>query len=182
MTKRKILYGYKIKDGELRIYEDEAVVVRRGFTTYLTGLSYQRLADSLNADHIPFCQEAPIWNKHKVKRMLEDPRYTGSDGYPQIVDAETFQQVQAKILGKNMCLAEDPGDFPLTVDLSVLFLDLLFGFQDVQRLLDCCGGVLVDLHHLAHSSLTKTHRVGQLLSGINRRKRFRQCCRKRSFV
>ena len=44
---------------------------------YLDGLSYQKLADLLNQKNIPFSQEAPAWDKHKVKRLLENPRYTG---------------------------------------------------------------------------------------------------------
>ena len=37
---------------------------------------------------------------HKVKRLLENPRYTGQKGYPAIIDAETFQAVQRMIQGK----------------------------------------------------------------------------------
>ena len=46
----------------------------------------------------------------------------------------------------------------------------------VQRLFDRCGGVLVDLHHLAHGALTQANGVRQFFAGINRRK-VRQCCR-----
>ena len=49
-------------------------------------------------------------------------------------------------------------------------------FLLVQRLLDRCGGVLVDLHHFAHGPLTQTNGVCQFFAGINRRKVW-QCCR-----
>ena len=91
MAKRKILYGYQIMHGDLVIQEEECLTVQNVFTSYLAGLSYQTLADRMNADNIPFSQESPLWNKHKIKRMLENsrisektsgkfPRRTESDG------------------------------------------------------------------------------------------------------
>ena len=100
MKNRKILYGYQIQRGEIVIQPQEAVVARRIATLYIDGLSYQKIADTLNADGIPFSTEVPLWNKHKVKRLLENPRYTGVDGYPAIIGHEAFQAIQRKIKGK----------------------------------------------------------------------------------
>ena len=100
MANRKILYGYQIIHGDLVIQEEERLTVQNVFTTYLAGLSYQALADRMNADNIPFSQESPLWNKHKIKRMLENSRYAGENGYPPIIDQDTFQQVQEKISEK----------------------------------------------------------------------------------
>ena len=97
MTKRKLLYGYQIQDGDLSIMTEEAVVIVRAFNLYAGGLSYQKISDTLNEEHIPYSEEQPEWNKHKVKRLLENPRYIGRDGYPAIVDREMFQTVQAMI-------------------------------------------------------------------------------------
>ena len=90
MSYRKILYGYQIQNGELTLVPEEAAVVNRIAGLYLDGLSYQKLADLLNQKNIPFSQEAPAWDKHKVKRLLENPRYTGQKGYPAILDGGTF--------------------------------------------------------------------------------------------
>ena len=100
MANRKILYGYQIRHGDLVIQEEERLTVQNVFTAYLAGSSYQALADRMNADHIPFSHESPLWNKHKIKRMLENPRYAGENGYPPIIDQDTFQQVQEKIAEK----------------------------------------------------------------------------------
>lgn len=100
MTNRKILYGYQIQNGEITVQAQEAIVVRRITTLYLDGLSYQKIAEILNRDHIPFSAKASLWNKHKVKRLLENPRYTGTNGYPAIIDAEIFQDIQRKIQSK----------------------------------------------------------------------------------
>lgn len=101
MVNRKMLYGYKMDHGDIVTHKEEETIVHRVFTGYLAGLSYQKLSDSLNADHVPYCQETPEWNKHKVKRILENPRYTGRDGYPPMIDMDTFRQVQSKISEKS---------------------------------------------------------------------------------
>lgn len=100
MTNRKILYGYQIQNGELTTVPAEAAVVGRVFTLYAGGLSYQKISDTLNTEQIPFDKDTPLWNKHKVKRLLENPRYTGRDGYPPLVEAEDFRSVQDVIQSK----------------------------------------------------------------------------------
>lgn len=100
MKKRKMLYGYVIEQGELQIQPKEAKTVRRVVTLYAEGLSYQKISDVLNEDGIPFSSDVPAWNKHKVKRLLENPRYTGTDGYPSIIDQNVFQEVQLRIRDK----------------------------------------------------------------------------------
>lgn len=100
MKNRKILYGYVVEQGELHIQPGEAAVVQRVMTLYIEGLSYQKISDVLNADRIPFSSEVPIWNKHKVKRLLENPRYAGASGYPPIIEQDVFQEVQRRIREK----------------------------------------------------------------------------------
>ena len=111
MTNRKNLYGYHIENGELAIVPQEVETVQRITTQYIAGGSYQSIAETLNGDGIPFSMEAPLWNKHKVKRLLENPRYTGQKGYPAIIDAETFQAVQRMIQEKTAGYAP-PKDRP----------------------------------------------------------------------
>lgn len=100
MTIRKILYGYQIQRGELAVIPQEAETVRRITTLYLAGASYQKISASLNGDGIPFSSEVLLWNKHKVKRLLENPRYTGEDGYPPMVERRAFNTVQSMIREK----------------------------------------------------------------------------------
>ena len=66
MSKRKLLYGYQIQNGELTVVKAEASVVARVASLYLEGLSYQKLADLLNQEHIPFSKEVPVWDKQSV--------------------------------------------------------------------------------------------------------------------
>lgn len=100
MSYRKTLYGYQIRDGEITIVKKEAVLVRRIFSLYADGLSYQKISDLLNTEKIPYSQETPAWNKHKIKRLLENPRYMGQDSYPPILDSRVFQETQEHIQEK----------------------------------------------------------------------------------
>lgn len=100
MKNRKILYGYVVENGELHIQPGEATVVQRVMALYTEELSYQKISDILNGEGIPFSSEAPSWNKHKVKRLLENPRYAGANGYPPIIELAVFQEVQLRIRDK----------------------------------------------------------------------------------
>lgn len=101
MTKRKILYGYQIRGGALEIVPEEQRVVQMLFALYSAGASYQDISDALNRQGVPYSSEIPLWNKHKIKRMLENARYTGKDGYPVMIAETDFQAVQDKISEKN---------------------------------------------------------------------------------
>ena len=109
MSNRKILYGYQIQYGELTVIPQEVEIVQRIATLYLNGLSYQKISDTLNHDAVLFSAEAPLWNKHKVKRLLENPRYIGADGYPAIMAQNDFDTIQQIIQEKtsNYTKAED---------------------------------------------------------------------------
>lgn len=100
MRNRTLLYGYQFQNGDLAVLPEDAAVVVRVFSLYTGGLSYQKISDTLNGEQIPYSQERPEWNKHKVKRLLENPRYIGRDGYPVIVDSEVFKTVQTMIQEK----------------------------------------------------------------------------------
>ena len=100
MNKRSILYGYQIQNGVLEIVAEEQAVVQQVFERYHAGGSYQSISEELNQEGIPFSLEAPRWNKHKVKRVLEEVRYTGEKDYPPLIDQRTFQAIQEQIKNK----------------------------------------------------------------------------------
>ena len=66
MTNRKILYGYRIRNGILEIAPEEQQAVERIFTLYNAGASYQGISDALNQGNIPYSQEVALWNKHSL--------------------------------------------------------------------------------------------------------------------
>ena len=66
MINRKILYGYRIRNGILEIVPEEQQAVNRIFSLYNAGASYQGISDALNQGNIPYSQEVPFWNKHSL--------------------------------------------------------------------------------------------------------------------
>lgn len=91
---RKFLYGYQIQDGEITVRSEEAAAVRWIFSLYLRGMAQVKIAEALNNDGRFYSEESPCWNRLRVGNALQNPHYRGKDGYPAIVDAETFRMAQ----------------------------------------------------------------------------------------
>ena len=88
MAMRYIPFGYEISDAEVKVIEKEAEVIRNIFELYVQGLSLQIISDRLNLLPISYA-EGRTWNKNIVKRILENPKYTGDKDYPVIIPPET---------------------------------------------------------------------------------------------
>jgi len=88
-------FGYTIIKGVTEIHPDEAAVVRRIFADYLAGASLLRIAEALAADKVEYLPGESAWNKNRVKRILEDTRYTGATGLPPIIDEATQKHAGA---------------------------------------------------------------------------------------
>ena len=91
MKIRNIPYGYQYKNGSVEIQEKETETVKRIFTEYLNGLSLLKIAEQLNNEHIEYMPGVCSWNKSRIKRIIEDERYLGSNGYPPIIDEDTHK-------------------------------------------------------------------------------------------
>ena len=91
---RKTPFGYMIQNGETIICPVEADAVRSIFTHYLAGASYAKIAEEMSRGSIPYHQHTSKWNKHMVKRILENGRYLGTEVYPRLVSDEDFLAVQ----------------------------------------------------------------------------------------
>ena len=105
---RKILYGYQIQNGELTVHPQEAEGVTQIFTLYLTGISQQQVADALNADGFPYSAESPVWSRQRITQTLRNSHYTGKDGYPVIVNNDTFRMTQEMVRSR----IRNRGDHP----------------------------------------------------------------------
>ena len=115
MKKRTALYGYQVQHGDFVVVPAEQVIVERIFVDYHRGGSYQKIADQLNAEKIPFHPVAGDWDKHKVKRLLEDPRSIGEKSYPALIDPKLFQLVQEEIKQKTAHCRKKTGQQKKTV-------------------------------------------------------------------
>lgn len=91
MKIRNIPYGYQYKNGSIAIHEKETETVKRIFTEYLNGLSLLKIAEQLNNEQIEYMLGVCGWNKSRIKRIIEDERYLGTNGYPPIIDDDTHK-------------------------------------------------------------------------------------------
>ena len=57
---------------------------------------YSQIADEMTQQGVRYHQHNAQWNKHMVKRILENERYLGMDGYPQLVTDEEFLAVRLR--------------------------------------------------------------------------------------
>ncbi len=95
-------FGYRVKDNDLVIVEEEAMVVRELFSRYCCGESMAALAESLNKRGMKTRRDRQ-WTLYSVRHILHNPAYAGYrrwDGilvksqHPSIIDVETFNTAQ----------------------------------------------------------------------------------------
>lgn len=92
---RYISYGYMLEKGEILVNPKEASTVCRIFNQYAHGQTLQGIADVLKGSGIPYLNGRPCWDKHKIKRIIENRRYIGESDYPPVIEAELFRSAQA---------------------------------------------------------------------------------------
>lgn len=96
MKKQRALpFGYRIQNGETVIVQPEASAVRSIFRMSEKGSSLEAIATNMQIKGIPYSEANPVWDKHKVRRILENAKYAGAEGYPPILKAETYERIRA---------------------------------------------------------------------------------------
>lgn len=88
---RNIPFGYCMINGKYAVNSIEAAAVKQIFTEYSAGKSLNEIAAKMV---VPYHSDKPLWNKNTVKRVLENRRYIGECGYPQIIESQIFNDVQ----------------------------------------------------------------------------------------
>ncbi len=91
---RKIPFGYTMKNGETLCCPTESAIVKEIFRLYSAGMAYSKIADEMMLRGIPYHKHTSQWNKHMVKRILENERYLGEKEYPPIIEPAIFMNVQ----------------------------------------------------------------------------------------
>ncbi len=89
LKNRNIPFGYCMVNGKYALSTLEAETVRKIFAEYIGGKSLKTIAAEMT---IPYNTGKTIWNKNMVSRVLENGKYIGENGYPQIVTSEDFEQ------------------------------------------------------------------------------------------
>lgn len=69
-------YGCHYSHGELEIVEEEAVIVRRMFTEFLSGISPEQACKQMNAEGLRSCSDGKF-HASVTRDWIENPIYTG---------------------------------------------------------------------------------------------------------
>ena len=93
---RNIPFGYTMQKGEIVEELTESQAVKNIFKLYLNGKSMSELARQMSINQISYNGITFDWNKNMIKRILENEKYLGKDGYPVLIDSETFYHANAR--------------------------------------------------------------------------------------
>lgn len=117
MKNRTLPYGYCRKDGVIVIEPQESKVLKQIYAAYLDGSSMLTIAEQLNREKIEYRDGVTGWNKGRLKHLIDNTKYLGTEVYPPIIDQATYEKIQKTKYGrntqKNMDKAQDI--FKLTV-------------------------------------------------------------------
>ncbi len=89
LKNRSIPFGYCMLNGKYALNASEAEAVRKIFSDYIGGKSLKTISAEMT---IPYITGKNTWNKNMVCRVLENSKYIGENGYPQIVSKHEFEQ------------------------------------------------------------------------------------------
>ena len=98
---RKIPFGYIIEGGVTQPHPQEANAVRYIFGQYLAGASLLAIAEDMTRQGPRYHQHTDVWNKNMVKRILENQKYIGAEGYPPLVSDEDFAAARCQRSDRN---------------------------------------------------------------------------------
>jgi len=134
----KYFYGFYVENGELKINEEEAVVVRRIFDWYLEGKSLRQIKTQLEKEGIRTASGGSIWHENVIQGMLCNEKYAGdsmlqktytedfltgkrvknigqrdryyvSNSHEGIVSKETFERVQIERESRKRVVQNEDG-------------------------------------------------------------------------
>lgn len=88
------------------------------FKLYLDGKSMSELARQMSISQISYNGITFDWNKNMVKRILENEKYLGKDGYPVLIDSETFYRANARKKSKATSVNEISEELKIIRNLS----------------------------------------------------------------
>ena len=93
---RNIPFGYTMQKGEIIAEPTESQAAKDIFKLYLDGNSMSEIARQMSICQISYNGITFDWNKNMVKRILENEKYLGKDGYPVLIDSETYYHANAR--------------------------------------------------------------------------------------
>lgn len=119
MSNRYIPYGYKFEAGQPIPHPDESQIVREIFDRYCAGDSLKVIAENLTHRQIEYSSDKASWDKARIKRILENSRYIGSDECPALISKEQFVAANLKKEQTNTNKLTIDDDIKLFKELTV---------------------------------------------------------------
>ena len=110
MKLRNILYGYMLENGIIKIQSEERDVVNKIYKSYIDGKSLLDISKILNERQIEYMPGVIGWNKARLKRIIDNEKYTGIEPYPQIITKDTFYAIQQIKASRNTQTSVDLND------------------------------------------------------------------------
>lgn len=83
------------------IEPQESKVLKRIYAAYLDGSSMLTIAEQLNREKIEYRDGVTGWNKGRLKHLIDNTKYLGTEVYPPIIDQETYEKIQKTKHGRN---------------------------------------------------------------------------------
>ena len=83
------------------IEPQESKVLKRIFAAYLDGSSMLTIAEQLNREKIEYRDGVTGWNKGRLKHLIDNAKYLGTEVYPPIIDQATYEKMQKTKHGRN---------------------------------------------------------------------------------
>jgi len=120
MKKRNVPFGYQYQNGVITTHPQEAAVLNRIFSEYQNGCSLLEIASRLNDENIEYQPGVTGWNKSRIKRLIEDMRYTGKDSFPTIISMETHHVIVEMKAEKNTQHSTDRSHEIFHIDVPVI--------------------------------------------------------------
>ena len=96
MRNRSIPFGYQYQNGVLAAHPQESQIVQAVFTAYLSGEPLSKIAAHLTAKLVEYLPGRWQWDKARVKRLLDNSKYTGVGDFPPIIKERDFQMAHQK--------------------------------------------------------------------------------------
>ena len=96
MKNRTIPFGYHYQNGVLVVHPQESQTVRAVFAAYLSGEPLSTIAAHLTFKLVEYLPGRWQWDKARVKRLLDNAKYTGVGEFPPIIKERDFQMAHQK--------------------------------------------------------------------------------------
>lgn len=137
LKNRSIPFGYCMVNGKYALNASEADAVQKIFANYIGGKSLKTIAAEMQ---IPYNTGKTVWNKNMVCRVLENKKYIGENGYPQIITTEDFEQAARIKVERNTYRKPAPQDEPQRTEIPITEYQSTEEIQhmtnEINRLLD----------------------------------------------